>query len=54
MPLDAAAFVARAREKGLLVNAVAARRLRAVTHLDVDANACTAAADIAAAVLRAA
>jgi len=54
VPLDAAAFVARAREKGLLINAVAARRLRAVTHLDVDANACTAAADIAAAVLRAA
>ena len=54
VPIDAAAFVARAREKGLLVNAVAARRLRAVTHLDVDANACTAAAEIAAAVLRAA
>ncbi len=54
VPIDAAAFVARARDKGLLVNAVAARRLRAVTHLDVDANACTAAAEIAAAVLRAA
>jgi len=54
VPMDAAAFVARAREKGLLLNAVAARRLRAVTHLDVDANACTAAAEIAAAVLRAA
>ena len=54
VPLDAAAFVARARDKGLLLNAVGARRLRAVTHLDVDANACTAAAEIAAAVLRAA
>jgi threonine aldolase len=54
VPMDAAAFVTRAREKGLLLNAVAARRLRAVTHLDVDAKACTAAADIAAAVLRAA
>jgi threonine aldolase len=54
VPMDAAAFVARSREKGLYLNAVAARRLRAVTHLDVDANACTAAADIAAAVLRAA
>jgi threonine aldolase len=53
-PLDGAAFVARARDKGLYLNAVAPRRLRAVTHLDVDANACTAAADIAAAVLRAA
>ncbi|MDB4970056.1 MAG: Low-specificity L-threonine aldolase [Myxococcales bacterium] len=53
-PLDGAAFVARARAQGLLLNAVAARRLRAVTHLDVDANACAAAAEIAAAVLRAA
>jgi threonine aldolase len=54
VPMDAATFVARARDKGLLLNAVAARRLRAVTHLDVDSNACTAAAEIAAAVLRAA
>ena len=54
VPMDAAAFVARARAQGLLVNAVAARRLRAVTHLDVDAQACTTAAEIAAAVLRAA
>ncbi|MGZ3428043.1 MAG: low-specificity L-threonine aldolase [Polyangia bacterium] len=54
VPMDAATFVARARDKGLLLNAVAARRLRAVTHLDVDASACTAAAEIAAAVLRAA
>jgi threonine aldolase len=53
-PLDAAAFVARARERGLLLNAVGARRLRAVTHLDVDAQACTAAAEIAVAVLRSA
>jgi threonine aldolase len=54
VPMDAAAFVARAREHGLLLNAVAARRLRAVTHLDVDAKACSAAAELAAAVLRAA
>ena len=54
VPLDGAGFVARARDKGLLLNAVGARRLRAVTHLDVDAKACTAAAEIAAAVLRAA
>ncbi|MGZ3442234.1 MAG: beta-eliminating lyase-related protein, partial [Polyangia bacterium] len=54
VPMDAATFVARARDKGLLLNAVAARRLRAVTHLDVDASACTAAAEIAATVLRAA
>lgn len=32
---DAAAFVARAREAGVLVNAVGARKIRAVTHLDV-------------------
>ncbi len=54
VPIDAAAFVARARDKGLLLNAVAARRLRAVTHLDVDAKASAAAAEIACAVLRAA
>jgi threonine aldolase len=54
VPMDAATFVARVRDKGLLLNAVGARRLRAVTHLDVDAAACTAAAEIAAAVLRAA
>jgi threonine aldolase len=53
-PLDAAGFVARAREHGLLVNSVGPRRLRAVTHLDVDAKACNAAAELAAAVLRAA
>jgi threonine aldolase len=54
VPFDAAGFVARARERGLLLHPVAERRLRAVTHLDVDAKACTAAAEIAAAVLRAA
>jgi threonine aldolase len=52
VPLDAAAFVAQARERGLLLNAIAARRLRAVTHLDVDARACTSAAEIATALLR--
>lgn len=36
---DAAAFVARAREKGVLLNDMARRRVRAVTHLDVDAAA---------------
>jgi threonine aldolase len=51
-PLDAAGFVARAREHGLYVNSVGPRRLRAVTHLDVDAKACSAAAELAAAVLR--
>jgi threonine aldolase len=54
VPLDAAAFVARAREHGLLVNAIAARRLRAVTHLDVDGPACELAATRALEVLKAA
>jgi threonine aldolase len=53
-PLDAAGFVARARARGLLVNAIGARRLRAVTHLDVDAAACALAAERALAVLSAA
>jgi len=35
--LDAAALVARARERGVLLNAFAARTVRAVTHLDVSA-----------------
>lgn len=34
---DAPAFVARAREQGVLLNAFAARTARAVTHLDVSA-----------------
>ena len=53
-PFDAAGFVTRAREHGLLVNSVGPRKLRAVTHLDVDAKACSVAAELAAAVLRAA
>jgi threonine aldolase len=51
-PLDAAGFVARARERGLLLNSVGPRRLRAVTHLDVDAAACARAAELAVAVMR--
>jgi threonine aldolase len=35
-PLDAAGLVARAREKGVWLNAFAARTVRAVTHLDVN------------------
>jgi threonine aldolase len=54
VPLDAAEFVKRARAAGLLLNAIGARRIRAVTHLDVDATACASGAEIAAAVLRAA
>jgi threonine aldolase len=47
---DAAALVARARAGGVLANAVGPRRVRLVTHLDVDAQA----VERAAAVLRSA
>jgi threonine aldolase len=43
-PLDADALVTRAKQKGVLLNAIAARRLRVVTHLDVDRRACEDAA----------
>jgi threonine aldolase len=46
LALDAAAFVQRARDAGLLVNAVGPRRVRVVTHLDVDREACLRAAQI--------
>lgn len=36
IPGDANAYVARAKEEGVLLNAVGQRRIRAVTHLDVD------------------
>jgi len=49
-----AELVARARQPGLLLNAVGPRRLRAVTHLDVDGAACARAAEIVAAVAGAA
>ena len=45
---DAATVVARARERGVLVMAFAARTVRAVTHLDVTAEDCAAAADVLA------
>lgn len=45
---DAATLVARARERGVLLNAFGVRTVRAVTHLDVDA----AQVERAAAVLR--
>ncbi|MGI8657598.1 MAG: threonine aldolase family protein [Candidatus Limnocylindria bacterium] len=47
---DAAAFVAICREHGVLLNAFGARTVRAVTHLDVDADACRAAATVMRAV----
>jgi threonine aldolase len=48
---DAAAIVARAAEKGVLVSAFAARTVRAVTHLDVGCEACRRAADLLAGVI---
>lgn len=43
---DAAAFVAGCRKRGVLLNAFGARVVRAVTHLDVDAQACRRAAEV--------
>ncbi len=48
---DAAAIVARAQEKGVLVSAFAARTVRAVTHLDVSREECRRAADLLAGVI---
>jgi len=45
---DAPTVVARARERGVLVFAFAPRTVRAVTHLDVDREACRRAAEILA------
>ena len=47
---DAATFVERCRERGVLLNALGSRTVRAVTHLDVDAHACRAAAKVMRAV----
>lgn len=49
---DAAGLVARAREHGVLLNAFAARTVRAVTHLDVSAVQVSQAAEILAGLLR--
>jgi threonine aldolase len=43
---DAAAVVARAGERGLLIFAFGPRTIRAVTHLDVSQEQCLRAADI--------
>jgi threonine aldolase len=47
---DAAAFVARCGERGVLLNPFGPRVVRAVTHLDVDAVACREAATVMRAV----
>jgi len=47
---DAVAFVERCRERGVLLNAFGPRVVRAVTHLDVTADDCRAAAKVMRAV----
>ena len=47
---DAATFVERCRERGVLLNAFGPRTVRAVTHLDVTADDCRAAATVMRAV----
>jgi threonine aldolase len=54
VPLDAVGFVERARQAGVLLNAMGERRVRAVTHLDVDATACRTGAERVRELLRAA
>lgn len=48
---DAVSFSARAKEAGVLVSALGARLVRAVTHLDVTAEQCNQAADRLAAII---
>jgi threonine aldolase len=48
---DAVSIAARAKEAGVLVSVFAKKKLRAVTHLDVDEKACARAADILADVI---
>jgi threonine aldolase len=48
---DGATLVARARERGVLLNAFAARTVRAVTHLDVSAEQVQHAGEVLAALL---
>jgi threonine aldolase len=45
---DAATVVARARARGVRVNALGARTIRALTHLDVSTAQCLRAADLLA------
>jgi threonine aldolase len=53
-PITADELVRRARERGLLLTTMGARRIRAVTHLDVDRAACERAAAILVELCRAA
>jgi threonine aldolase len=54
VPFDGAELVQRAKAKGLLIHAIAARRLRAVTHLDVDVAACLRGAEVVVELMKAA
>ncbi len=49
--IDAPTLTARARERGVLLNAFGPRTVRAVTHLDVTGAQCTQAAQVLAALL---
>jgi len=48
---DAATVVAQARARGVLVNALGARTIRALTHLDVSSAQCSRAADLLAEII---
>ena len=50
--IDAATLVAAARERGVLLNAIAARTVRAVTHLDVSREQVERAAELVLEILR--
>jgi threonine aldolase len=50
--IDAARFVERAKARGVLLNAMGVRRLRAVSHLGVDAEACARAGEVCVEILR--
>ena len=51
VPLDAPTLSARARDRGVLVNAFGPRTVRAVTHLDVSRAQCAKAAEVLVEVL---
>jgi len=44
--IDADTLVARAREKGVLLNSIGPKRVRLVTHLDVDRAGCERAVEV--------
>jgi threonine aldolase len=53
-PISAEELVKRAQERGVLLATMGSHRVRAVTHLDVDREACVRAAEILTEILRAA